>query len=96
MSALDELRQWLIMNVGSREAEECLALVERVVAESDPNIAMRDVTDEQRQTAHLLGFNLHRPETWPWDLIERLLRLKAKNGEHAMHDEIARLQGHTP
>ncbi len=34
MTAWDELQAWLKLNVGSKEAEQCLALVSRVVAES--------------------------------------------------------------
>lgn len=33
MSARAELEGWLVLNVGSREAEECLAIVERIIAE---------------------------------------------------------------
>lgn len=33
LSAWDELQGWLVANVGSKEADECLALVERVIAE---------------------------------------------------------------
>ncbi len=33
MTAWDELQQWLMMNVGSKQADECLALVEKVIVE---------------------------------------------------------------
>lgn len=33
MTAWDELQQWLMMNVGSKKAEECSDVVKRVVAE---------------------------------------------------------------
>lgn len=33
MTAHEELQEWLMLNVGSRQAEECLDLVDRVIAE---------------------------------------------------------------
>jgi hypothetical protein len=34
MTAWDELQEWLMMNVGSKEADECLAIVARILAEA--------------------------------------------------------------
>ncbi len=34
MKAWDELQQWLVMNVGSKEADECLEIARRLVLET--------------------------------------------------------------
>ena len=52
--AWHEFQEWLMMNVGSKEAEECLALVEKVIderAEQHANKTMLELwhkTGEQR------------------------------------------------
>ena len=38
MTAWDELQQWLMMNVGSKEAEECLKLLSAAIDEKIANI----------------------------------------------------------
>jgi hypothetical protein len=47
MTASDELQQWLMMNVGSRQAEECLAIVERVIAERTQ--ALEDQLEDEKR-----------------------------------------------
>lgn len=38
MSAWDDLQSWLAMNVGSRQADEVLAIVARIAPDADPNV----------------------------------------------------------
>lgn len=47
MTAWDELQQWLMMNVGSKEAEECLAIVVKVIAEKTAALE-NELEDEKR------------------------------------------------
>ena len=45
MNAWDELQQWLIMSVGSKQAEQCLAIVERVIVERAEQHASKTIRE---------------------------------------------------
>lgn len=40
MTAWDELQEWLMLNVGSKEAEQCSEIVLRIIAETGGRVVV--------------------------------------------------------
>lgn len=56
---------------------------------------MADVpTNAQRKVAQILGYDPGRPDTWDFDIVERLEQMRRRVGEEPFFREVLRMKGH--
>ena len=74
----------------SEQCENCQKLSEKFrIAIDKQNI----LQDERHRMARLLGYNPNAPETWPLDLIDRLINFEKAEGWDRLFHKINQMNG---